>query len=318
MNRKNIVKLLNMLDAEKVVESHDWIRCSCLFAPWTHSKGTDSRPSFGISIGRQSHYYCFSCQRSGPLTTLVSSYCMVKRKDNPAAREFVMKYEHIGLESPFEDLGKSHEPLSVLAPAVLKRFTPAHTNLAFVRERNISPEAIKRFGLRYDPTNTRLIFPVYDRKGQLVGIRGRATTDSFLKYKEYSDLYPNKTSPKAHGIWWGMQFPPEKGKKLFLVEGEIDALSLWQKLKRPGIWAAMGVALSPDQIKEIQGSKNPVVLFFDNDEAGYLALEKLRRKLVNVIQGVYVIRDYGGCKDPDEIVQKGKLAQALKSMEQIG
>ena len=317
MNRKNIVKLLGILDAGKVVESQEWVRASCLFAPWTHANGTDSRPSFGISIGRQSHYFCFSCQRSGPLTTLVTSLCMLKRKDNVEAREFVAEHEKLELE-PFEDLGKTHEPLSVLSPLVLKRFVMAHSGLEFARDREITEAAISRFQLHYDPANARLVFPIFDGKGQLVGIRGRATDDSYLKYKEYSDLYPNKTSPKAHGIWWGMQFPPEKGKRLILVEGEIDAISLWRKLKRPGIWAAMGVALSKDQIRQIQGSKNPVILFFDNDEAGQLATEKLRRKLVKVIQGVYRVTDYCGCKDPDEIVRGGHLAQALKSIEQIG
>lgn len=315
MNREHVVQLLEMLGADKITQSTEWVRASCLFAPWTHGKGTDSRPSFGISLGERSHYFCFSCQKSGPLTTLVTSLCMLRGRDNVEAREFVMNHEHLGLDA-YENL-EPVEPLSPLAPQILKRFPPAHMGLEFVQRRGITQEAIDHFQLRYDPANARLIIPIFDSYGRLVGIRGRATDDAKLRYKEYSELYPTKTSPKAHGIWFGMHFDTEPRKKIILVEGEIDAIRLWQVLKRGGIWASMGASLSKAQVKKVQGARHPVLMFFDGDEAGKLTTEKMQKKLVKVIEGVFKVTDYCGCKDPDELIQRRLLKRALGSIELV-
>ena len=58
------------------------------------------------------------------MTTLVSTLCMLRRQDNPEAREFVMRHESLALES-YEDLTKSSEPLAILSPSLLKRFAHA-------------------------------------------------------------------------------------------------------------------------------------------------------------------------------------------------
>lgn len=292
--------------------------CACPFAPWTHSKGTDSTPSFGVSVGRHSYYHCFACQRKGPLPMLVTSLCMLKGKDNVEAREFVMEHEDLSLE-PFENLDPGPEPLSILAPGMISRFEPATEALEICKKRGITQQTIDTLELRWDTREKRLVFPIWNEKGYLVGFRGRAVGDEKLRYREYSELQAKRQSLKAHGIWYGMdRVPEERYQKVILVEGEMDAVSLLQALaQRKGVWAAMGAALSAAQIKTIQALKNPVLIFFDDDEAGHIAKQSLLKKLSKVKTGVFEITDYRGRKDPDEIVKAGQLRKALESIKQV-
>jgi 5S rRNA maturation endonuclease (ribonuclease M5) len=317
MNKGNVVHLLQLLGAERITDSNDWVKASCVFAPWTHSKGTDTRPSFGISVGKQSHYHCFTCGRKGPLPILVTALCMLRGSDNLEAREFVMENEDLSIEE-YENY-KDPEPLAILSPTLLQKFEPADMKLSIVQKRGILPNTIVKFNLRYDNYEKRLIFPVRDRERNLVGFRGRATLDSDkLKYREYSELAPKKQSLKGHGLWYGIDFLPPPDKKVILVEGEMDAIKLSQAIHlRDGILASMGASISDAQIKTIQGIRNPVVLFFDNDEAGKQATNKILSKLKGVKPCIFIIRDYAGCKDPDEIASKGRLKVALQSMEMI-
>lgn len=250
---------------------------------------------------------------------LVTSLCMLHGKDNLEAREFVSAHEDLSIE-PFEDLSKGPEPLATLSPSLLKKFCPVHEGLGIIIDRKITMRTAVQWGLLYDPAEGRLIFPVYNGKGNLVGFRGRSQErKAKMKTREYSELSPKRQSLKGYGIWYGMHLKPEPKQKVILVEGEMDAVKLSQALaNRPGVWAAMGSSLSDEQIKTIQAIKNPVLLFFDNDEAGIDARRKMLAKLRNVKAGVFIVDNYVNCNDPDEIADKGLLAQSLKSIIQVG
>jgi DNA primase len=248
---------------------------------------------------------------------LVSNLIMMSGADNPEARAFVMTHENLSLPD-YEDVEKHDEPLQVISDSVLKRFEKVPPTLKMLAERNLKMETVKRWGLRYDRGGYRLIFPVRDPQGMLVGVRGRLTippmtpkTPKYLTYKGFST-----TDPKAYGIWYGMHHRLAKGKKLILVEGELDAILLAQALaQRDGVWAAMGAAVSSEQIRAIQASGHPILLFFDDDEAGYAATAKIINRCKQVVPGLFRVKDYQGCKDPAELVEKGLLGEALKSIE---
>lgn len=250
---------------------------------------------------------------------LVTALCLLRGKDDLPAREYIMKHEDMGLE-PYEDLKKDPEPIVELAEGVLQKFSPAFPTLSIVVKRGITGDTISRYNLRWDTKEQRLIFPVFTATGKLVGFRGRAAAaDAKLKYREYSELCPKKQSLKGHGIWYGMHRQIDEKQKIILVEGEMDAVKLSQALKgRGGIWASMGASISEEQIRVLQALKNPLLLFFDNDEAGVTARNKILAKIKKVKTGVYIVSDYAGCKDPDEIVAKGLLKRVLKSVEMVG
>lgn len=304
---------MQMLGLENIQDGDGWVKASCPFAPNKHTSGTDSSPSFGIQVGQTSFYHCFSCKSADNLPMLVSNLIYMRNRDYPEARAHVAKYESFALD-PYET-GEAEQPLSILAEGILHKFAEAHEDLSIVRKRKITIDAIDRFGLQWDIAEARLIFPVRDEDGHLVGIRGRVSAfgRSKAKYREYRDLSPNQSSLKAHGIWYGMQFWPEDGKKLILVEGELDVIKLWEKLRRNGIWGMMGGGLHRAQIKRIGAANRPVILFFDNDEAGRELTNKMINKLKKHVP-ISIVTKYGGCNDAAEMVEKGRLRPALESI----
>jgi DNA primase len=241
---------------------------------------------------------------------------MLRGEDMVEARKYVADHEDFALD-PYER-EDTDEPISIMSEGVLDQFAEAHPGLEIIQKRRITQEAVEHFGLMWDLREARLIFPIRNESGRLVGVRGRASeqTRSKIKYREYSEL-SSGGSLKANGIWFGMQFRPEDGQKLILVEGELDAVKLWQAIRRP-VWAAMGSSIHRAQIARVQALSKPVLLFFDADDAGREASSKLARKLKNVLgAGVFEVTKYGASKDPAELVDAGSLRQALKSIKQV-
>jgi len=328
VNSKNIVRLLKILGAENIEVGDEWVKASCVFAPFVaeHRRkdgtpGTDSRPSFGISIGKRSHYHCFTCDRSSSLPSLITGLIFLTGNDYDKAQTFVLGHESLKMEDYDDDsVDEPNEVLSVLPKVLLRRYSPAHTHLDICRRRGISAAGIEHFSLRYDAAKGRLVLPVFDSLGRLVGIRGRACSDSDrVKYLEYTEVSPTRSSPKAHGVWFGQQYPPEKNKKLVLVEGELDAVRLYEVLKRPGIWASMGASIAKEQFKTLEGIRNnPIVLFMDDDAAGIKATSKIIKHLKDVVPNIYRVKNYAGCKDPAEMCDKKVIAEAFKELEKVG
>lgn len=71
---KQFCELLGLKNI-KVDRERGWVNASCPFAPFRHKNGTDSSPSFGISVSQESgmppQYKCFSCNESGDLRSLL-------------------------------------------------------------------------------------------------------------------------------------------------------------------------------------------------------------------------------------------------------
>lgn len=316
MQSSVIVKLLKALGAENIEVKDEWVDASCPFAPYPgsgHSHGSDTKPSFGIKIGKKSHYYCFACDKGGPVSTLVTSLCFLSGKDNIKARRIIMANEDHSLDE-YEQI-EEPEPLTTIPEAVYKQFAPLTKDIIYAKRRGITPEVAKHWGIRFDPYRRRLVFPVRNSEGHLVGVRGRTTCEALPKVLEYDQISSNR--PKSHGIWFGQQFTPPAGKKIILVEGEIDALSLWRALKRPGIWASMGASVSRSQLTTLQEHRqHQFILFFDNDKAGLKAKDKVKKALISTAP-LYEVTNYSGGHDPDEIVMAGKLREALESITRM-
>lgn len=320
MNAEDIVALGKIMGLEKMKKGNTWAKFACPFAPYRHEKGTDNNPSFGISIGKSSHYHCFSCGSSGPLAILPSALAFASGEpSNKKVREFILAHESFGLE-PYE--GEAREPLQPLSEVLLKRYDLPPEK--YLEKRGITPETARLYGLLYDPCDDfivdspsvpRLLFPIRREDGRLVGIRGRSTTNVGVRYRAYSELSKNKQDPKGHGIFFGMQFPLVKGKMLVITEGEVDAMLIKQK-GASNVWASMGATISRSQIETLRGVRNPLLLFFDNDEAGRLATEKISTKLRGLVE-MYKVKDYQSCKDAGEAYLKGKLGKVLNSIEKM-
>lgn len=308
MEREKVHELLRMLGAEKVVDRDEWVGSSCIFAPWTHDRGTDLHPSFGISLGPRSAYHCFTCGQKGRLSHLPTVLWMLSGEERPDLRRFILSEEILRTR---QDLHQTAPHAVLAAPQVLeddipeRDFSPLAPGFRGLSERTISVNRI-----RADTNRGRVIFPIFTADKVLTAIKGRAVGDADPKYLLYTEY--GKRDPKSFGIWYGQHWGLQPGKPLVLVEGEIDALLLKQFSPEANVWAVMGVGITRQQIETVIKTDIPVVFFFDNDMAGNRLRDLLKLRLKG--RDLYYISDYHGCHDPGDAYEKGELEKIKSSI----
>jgi DNA primase len=174
--------------------------------------------------------------------------------------------------------------------------------------RGLSPKFIEYFRIRYDSYSKRIMFPIHDKYGRIVGVKGRTTVDDSIKYK--LDTTISSVDPKRLGVWFGMHIPIS-GSQLFIVESEIDAMLLIQN----GVdaWASMSASITNQQIKSLAEVRVPIVLAFDNDYAGMAARSKVLNDLCGIVK-IKIVLDYFDCKDVAEIIENRRLSTFLESV----
>lgn len=159
----------------------------------------------------------------------------------------------------------------------------------------------------YDTFSNRIIIPIEDLKGQIVGFTGRIFHgEDLAKYINTKETVIFKKSQLLFN-YHNARDEIRNQKQVLVVEGNMDAI----KVSASGIKnvvALMGVALSSVQIDFLKKLRVPVVLILDNDNAGLDATVKLGEILLEAGIDVRVVR-LSGAKDPDEYIEKfGKEA----------
>ena len=144
----------------------------------------------------------------------------------------------------------------------------------------------------------RIIIPYYDQENKLIYFNGRyiGNNEKVVKY-----LGPDKDKGVGKGDVLYCPSYPEKGQKLYITEGEFDALTL----HLCGLAAASvgGSNLTEKQLKLLRPFK--VVLSVDNDNPGKSALLRMSRILIsNGINHFAYIRPPVGFKDWNSLLQK--------------
>ena len=164
----------------------------------------------------------------------------------------------------------------------------------------------------------RVIVPVYSEFGGIVGFATR------------------KPSPQPGNTWWNLPRPFKKGNylfllnkvrkevfrdnKIYLVEGYVDAISLYQK-GLTKVVALMGTVLSPRKIGLIARYCNNVCLCLDVDENE--AGQKGQKKAVHALkeadfcESISIISDLPVGQDPDVFVHENGLAKFLEKEKKL-
>lgn len=152
----------------------------------------------------------------------------------------------------------------------------------------------------YDKFRNRVIFPIIDLKGDVVGFGGRSLDENFgPKYLNSSDTLVFK---KSFGVY-SLNFA--KGSRLnefLLCEGYFDVLTLHQNGFDSAI-ATLGTSLTKEQARLLKRNKKDIVLAYDMDMPGKMAAK--RASLIFEEIGIKVkVLNFNGAKDPDEFVKK--------------
>src|SRR5271156_3472099 len=131
-------------------------------------------------------------------------------------------------------------------------------------------------GGEYDRFRARIMFPIRDPRGRVLGFGGRATrADQKPKYGNTAETDFFHKSEILYGLDRARAAMAQENRAL-VVEGYTDVLALHQA-GLEGAIGVMGTAITPDQVKTLSGVVDEVVLALDADEAGQEAMLRAQR-----------------------------------------
>ena len=122
----------------------------------------------------------------------------------------------------------------------------------------------------YDTFRNRLMFPVIDVRGNVIGFSGRILGDGEPKYMNSPETI---VFSKSHNLFALNLAKKSKCGYIILAEGNIDVASLHQAGFDNAV-ASMGTALTVEQTRLLSRFTKELVLCYDNDNAGKIATER--------------------------------------------
>lgn len=154
-------------------------------------------------------------------------------------------------------------------------------------------------GTYYDNFRHRLVFPIIDLRGNVLGFSGRRLREEDKgKYVNTSDTLVYKKGNEV----FALNFARKSGKdSLILCEGNIDVVMLHQAGFTNAV-AGLGTALTSEQAHLMSRYASDIYLCYDNDEAGGKATARALEVFSKTNAKIRVLKLSGG-KDPDEIIK---------------
>jgi len=179
-----------------------------------------------------------------------------------------------------------------------------HSYEELIKARIINKSKIE--GKYIDYFRDRIIFPIFNLSGRVIGFGGRVLDDSLPKYINSPEtLVYNKGSNL-----YSLNFAREDIRKkdyLIIVEGYTDVL-ITQQYEFNNVAASLGTALTTRQIDLIKRFTDMVLIAYDADSAGNMATSRSLDLLVKAGFEVKVIDLPQGYDPADFLIKKGKTA----------
>ncbi|WP_346895395.1 DNA primase [Clostridium sp. UBA7503] len=178
---------------------------------------------------------------------------------------------------------------------------------SYLKQRGFSEKEILELGLTtknekgniYDRFRNRIIFPVFNVSGRVIGFGGRVLDDSKPKYLNSPETPIFHKGTNLYGL--NLAIKNNLARTVIMVEGYMDVISLSQQ-GVTNVVATLGTALTEGQCKLLKRYIDTVIVSFDSDVAGQNAtirgLEILQKsgfdlKILQIPSG----------KDPDEFIR---------------
>lgn len=163
----------------------------------------------------------------------------------------------------------------------------------------------------YDKFRNRVMFPIFDYRGNVIGFGGRVLDDSLPKYLNSPDTLIFNKRQNLYGLNFARK--EIKDRSIILVEGYMDLISLYQYGIK-NVVATLGTALTDGQGSLIKRYADTAIISYDSDEAGIKAtlraIEILNKLDINV-----KVLNLKECKDPDEFIRKYGVLEFEKEIK---
>ncbi|CAN6135305.1 DnaG DNA primase (bacterial type) [Methylophilaceae bacterium] len=304
-----IQELLNRVDVVDVIDKNVALKkaganySAC--CPFHNEKS----PSFTVSPSKQ-FYHCFGCGAHGTalgflmeyqglsfveaINELARSVGMVvpqetRDPDKPAAKVVVGLQDALQQAAQYykEQLKQSDRAIAYLkgrglSGQIAAKFQVGYAPAGWQNLQSVFPQydndALKVAGLvveneqgkRYDRFRDRIMFPIHDQKGQVIGFGGRIINpEDTPKYYNSPETPLFQKGHELYGLFLARRAVRDVGRVL-VVEGYMDVVALAQFGIDYAV-AALGTATTPFHISKLMRQTDEIVFCFDGDKAGQTA-----------------------------------------------
>ena len=301
----------------------------------------DHSPSMSVSEEKQI-YKCFSCGAAGNVFTFVSEYENVKfleavkivadkcgipfhgtiTKERPKVNKeeyeimsLALKFYQNNLQSTEGKAAKEYLKKRALDETVIKEFDlglalGGNVSLnKLLLSKKYSTDTLIKLGLVNehdgyinDIFKYRIMFPIHDLDGNVVGFTGRIYENNdqakYINSKESVIFKKGQILFNYHRA----KSEIKRKKEVILVEGNMDAIRMYSSGIK-NVLALMGTSLTKEQVSIIKSLRANIILMFDNDNAGEIATYQNGTILEEAGLNPQIVR-ISGPKDPDEYIIK--------------
>ncbi|MEJ5226750.1 DNA primase [Thermodesulfovibrio sp.] len=306
-----------------------------------HSEKT---PSFFVSPSKKI-FHCFGCGKGGDIVTFLMEHENISFQealsilaDRAGIEVEITKeklsstikgrlYEIYKQATDFyvENLKKSDRAMKYLKSRGIDNRTIEKFQIGYataektglfdlLRTKNFDENAMKKSGLtgsNADFFRERIIFPIHDLAGRVIGFGGRLldSKSELPKYINSPDTPIFKKGENLFGLWYAKRHIKEKGY-VIIVEGYMDVI-LCHQSGFNNVVAPLGTALTLEQLKKIKRITNKILFVFDGDDAGITAVERslIPAFQMGFIAKIVILKEN---EDPASILQK-EGASSFKS-----
>ncbi len=192
-------------------------------------------------------------------------------------------------------LGFSSDEWQVLKEAMLKKgFTEEEMMKAGLLSKS------EKTGRTYDRFRGRMMFPIQDIRGRMIGFGGRVLEKGEPKYLNSPETIIFNKRFNLYALHLAKKDARREG--LILVEGYMDVIALHQVGITTAV-ASLGTALTKEQAHLIKRYTDQIYICYDSDSAGQKATDRAIQVLLDAKMEPRIII-LGNAKDPDEWIQR--------------
>lgn len=300
----------------------------------------EKTPSFSINE-EKGFYKCFGCGVSGDVITFLEDYRNMSFEEAveylATKANISLQYSKREREEDkiIDMLYKINEDANIFFTDSIKN---SKTAIEYLKKRSISPKTAKKYNLGYAPLSwnnlknyllkksyseelllkaglikkkdeksesydvfrNRLMFPIYNTSNKIVGFSGRSLDNNDPKYlnTKENEIF------KKRKLLFGLNILKKETdrKKIILVEGNIDVLSLYQNGVNYAV-ANLGTSFTVEQADILKNLSETIYICYDGDKAGKNATLKAIDIFKNIGIKPFII-SIPDNMDPDDYIKK--------------
>ena len=241
--------------------------------------------------------------------------------------ELAAKFYHENLYKPTSKIAQDYIKKRKLNNATLKSFLMGYASnssnelLRYLKEQGFTEDELLASCLigksdrgYYDKFRNRLMIPIRDERGRFIAFGGRVLDDSKPKYINSPENIVYSKGRNLFGLNVAREGIHGPLKRLLIVEGYMDAISLYQR-GITNVVASLGTALTDSQGRLLRRNTEQVILGYDADGAGQQAIIRGMEILKSMDIDIRILQ-ISGAKDPDEYVLKFGPEKMVKAMDE--